>query len=518
MAGVRHAVLWVPDWPIVAAGMEGSCDPATPCAVHDGRGLLVASSSARAAGVRTGMRRRQAQRACPEIALLAADEERDARAFEAVVQAVEGVVAFPVVLRPGLLLVDSAGPVRHHGSEEVLAAGLVGAVAAESGSESYVGIADGLLGAVMAARGGVIVPEGGSPDYLAPHSVDTLRHAAYTKAARAEVQGLVEVLVQLGLTRLGHLAALPLPDVAGRFGALGIRAHALARGEAVPTAPGARPVGAVVVSRELDPPLERSDAAAFAARTLAEELATRLRGRACGKLRVTARTTDGTELSRLWTIEGPLSASEATDRVRWQLDGWLSGRSGRPPSAPLHGLELVAEEVRGAGSASDPLWGRAGAGELAARRAMVRLQGMLGVDGVARPVLEGGRDPRTRVRMVTSGDEETPRRRTDAPWPGRLPSPSPSTVYDEPRAAELTDEAGRAVVVDARGGISASPAWVAAGESRRAVVAWAGPWPISERWWDAPRRAAWLQVTAEEGPSLLLSCAGGTWQVEGAYD
>ncbi|HHW83964.1 MAG TPA: DNA polymerase Y family protein, partial [Actinomycetales bacterium] len=411
--------MWVPDWPIVAAGMEGTCDPASPCAVHDGRGVLVASPAARAAGVRTGMRRRQAQRVCPEIALLAADEDRDARAFEAVVQAAEEVVAFPVVLRPGLLLVDSAGPVRHHGSEEALAERLVGAVAAESGSECYVGVADGLLGAVMAARSGVIIPEGASAQFLAPHPVGALRHTAFTKPARVEVDGLVEVLIQLGLVRIGHLAALPLPDVAGRFGSLGVRAHALARGQAVPAAPGARPVGAVVVSRELDPPLERSDAAAFAARTLAEELASRLRGRACGRLRVTARTTDGAELSRVWTIEAPLPASEATDRVRWQLDGWLSGRSGRPPSAPLHSLELVAEEVRGAGSASDPLWGRAGAGEVAARRAVVRLQGMLGASGVVRPLLEGGRDPRTRIRMVTSGDEETPRRRTDAPWPGR---------------------------------------------------------------------------------------------------
>ena len=67
-------------------------------------------------------------------------------------QAAEDVVAFPVVLRPELLLVDAAGPVRHHGSEEEVAAELVGAVARESGSESYAGIADGMLAAVMAAQ------------------------------------------------------------------------------------------------------------------------------------------------------------------------------------------------------------------------------------------------------------------------------------------------------------------------------------------------------------------------------
>lgn len=516
---MRTAVVWVPDWPIVAAGAEGLISPLRPAALHDGRGVVVASASARAAGVRSGMKRRHAHRICPEVALLAADEARDARAFEAVVQSVEEVVAFPVVMRPGLLLVDAAGPVRHHGSEERLAEELVGAVARESGSESYVGIADGLLASVLAARAGVIVPAGEAAEFLAPYPVTMLRHAALTTQARAETDALVQVFVQLGLTSLGAFAAIPVADVAGRFGAAGVRAHALARGETVPAAAGERPVGAVVVSRELDPPLERSDAAAFAARTLAEELSARLRGRACARLRVTARTTDGAELGRLWTIEGPLSPADATDRVRWQLDGWLSGRSGRPPSAPLHVLELVAEEVRGAASDADPLWGRGGHSEAAARRAVVRVQGMLGADGVVRPVLEGGRDPRTRVRIVTWGDEEAPGRRLDAPWPGRLPSPAPSTVFDEPRPAAVRDTEGRGVVVDARGQISGAPAWVEMKDERsRAVVAWAGPWPISERWWDAPRRAAWLQVTPDVGPSVLLAASGGQWRAEGIYD
>ena len=56
-----------------------------------------------------------------------------------------------------------------------------------------------------------------------------------------------------------------------------------------------------------------------------------------------------------------------------------------------------------------------------------------------------------------------------------------------------------------------------AGEDH-AVVAWAGPWPISETWWSTPRRGAWLQVTPAEGPSMLLSVQGGTWLLEGIYD
>lgn len=513
---MRLVVVWVPDWPVVAAVGEGLAAPAAPAAVYDGRGLVVVSAAARALGVRTGMRRRHAQRVCPDLVLLAKDEARDARAFEPVVQSVEEVVAEVAVLRPGMALVEAAGPVRHAGSEEELAEAVVGAVARHSGAEAYVGIAQGLLTAILAARASAIVPGPGTAAFLAGHPVTALRHGAMTRQSREEVDALVEVFGQLGLRTLGDVAALPAADVLARFGEAGRRAHALARGAFVPTAPGERLQGAVVVSRELDPPLERSDAAAFAARTLAEELIGRLAGRACGRLRVTARTTDGAELSRLWTAESVLTAAEVTDRVRWQLDGWLSGRSGVPPSAPLHVLELAAEELRGALAGQEQLWGRPGRSAAQAQRTVVRLQGMLS-EAVWRPVLQGGRDPRTRVRLVAWNDDPVALRRLDAPWPGQLPSPAPSTVFDHPREVGVYDDAGRVVAVDARGQVSAVPVRVAA-DRDHAVVAWSGPWPISETWWSTPRRGAWLQVTPAEGPSMLLSAQGGTWLLEGLYD
>lgn len=512
---MRLMAVWVPDWPVVAAVGEGLVAPAVPAAVHDGRGLVVVSAAARAQGVRTGMRRRHAQRVCPELVLLAKDEARDARAFEPVVQSVEEVVAEVAVLRPGMALAEAAGPVRHAGSEESLAESVVGAVARHSGAEAYVGIGQGLLTAILAARASAIVPAPDTAAFLAGHPVTALRHGALTRQSREEVDALVEVFGQLGLRTLGDVAALPAADVLARFGEAGRRAHALARGAFVPTAPGARLEGAVVVARELDPPLERSDAAAFATRTLAEDLAGRLSGRACGRLRVTVRTTDGAELSRLWTIESVLTATEVTDRVRWQLDGWLSGRSGVPPSAPLHLLELAAEEIRGALAGQEQLWGRPGRSAEAAQRAVVRLQGMIGTSAW-RPVPQGGRDPRTRIRLVAWNDDP-PLRRLDAPWPGQLPSPAPSTVYDTPREVGVYDDAGRLVAVDDRGRISAVPVRVVAGEDH-AVVAWSGPWPISETWWSTPRRGAWLQVTPAEGPSMLLSAQGGTWLLEGLYD
>ena len=50
------------------------------------------------------------------------------------------------------------------------------------------------------------------------------------------------------------------------------------------------------------------------------------------------------------------------------------------------------------------------------------------------------------------------------------------------------------------------------------VAAWAGPWPVTERWWSVRRRRARLQVVTEEGVARLLCSERGRWWVEALYD
>lgn len=520
----RLAAAWVPDWPVAAAVSEGLAQAYAPVALHDGRALVAVSARARAEGVRRGMRRRAAQALCPDLVLLHADESRDVRAFEPVMQALEEVSSEVTLLRPGLVVLPARGPSRYLGSEEAMAEALVGA-AAQAGAEVQVGIADGVLTAVLASRSAALVPPGHSAAYLADRDVRDLIHITTTRDSRARIVDLVDLFRRLGLTTLGAVAALRPAHVGPRFGDLGLQAQRLAAGldAQPPTVHRAEPD--ISMQADLDPPAHRIDAAAFAARRIAEDLQAAMlrRGVVCARLRVQGRTSDGTTMERTWRLDGgALTAVELTDRVRWQLEGWLSGRNEQAPSAPLSYLELAAEEVSPAAVASDGLWGRLGRGREQAGRAALRVQGLIGADAVLSPVLQGGRSPRDRVRLVAWGDEPVALRDPHAPWPGQIPSPLPARVPSTPIPARVLDDDGGGLIVGERGVLHGMPARVEVnpGSGRpqaREVTGWAGPWPVNERWWSGGQPRTYLQVVCDD-VALLLAGEGERWWVEGIYD
>ena len=80
---------------------------------------------------------------------------------------------------------------------------------------------------------------------------------------------------------------------------------------------------------------------------------------------------------------------------------------------------------------------------------------------------------------------------------------------------------GAVVGVTGRGAVTAAPARVSvAGDRWAEVVAWAGPWPVDERWWDEPahRRRARFQAVVADGSAWLLALEGGRWWAEASYD
>ncbi|MFG3686343.1 DNA polymerase Y family protein [Micromonospora sp. NPDC047740] len=564
-APVRTLLLWCPDWPVLAAEIVDGVPATDPVAVLHANRVVACSERARAEGVRRGLRKREAQGRCPQLTVVDHDPGRDARAFEPVVAAVEEVAAGVEVIRPGACALAARGPSRYLGGEEAAAERIVEHVAQTCAVESQVGVADGVFAAGLAARDGRIVPPGGTAEFLAVLPVEALGRPALT-----------DLLRRLGVRTLGDFAALPAGDVLARFGFDGALAHRLAAGRDHRPLAVRQPPADLTVTAEYDEPIDRVDAAAFAARTLAEQLHERLAayGLACTRLGIEAVTAHGQELHRVWRHDGLLTAAAIADRVRWQLDGWLSGSNGRGgarparPTAGIIRLRLVPDGVLAQAGLQPGLWGETGEERERAHRALSRVQGILGPEAVVTPVLGGGRSPVDQVRLVPWGDERLPARPGEPPlpavpasepafpggpglpgeptraarsggaaraggvarsggkapvppWPGRLPPPAPAVVLPAPLLATVHDAAGEPVVVSARLAVSAAPARLAVGTGRPAeIVGWAGPWPVDERWW-APaeaRRRARFQVCLADGAALLLAVESGQWLVEAIYD
>jgi len=554
----RSLEVWYPDWPVVAAGI-----PATvPAAVVAANRVVAVSPAARSEGGVTGLRRRGAQGRCPELKIVLSDPARDARLWEPAVVAVEAFVPGVEVEIPGAVGMGTRGPSRYFGGDLALAVAVAMAVDTAASTIAIghpgcrVGVADGRFTAALAARlggngparieggggedhagpqgctvgppapqGCTVVPPGHSPAWLAPLPVSTL-----------ERSDLGDLLVRLGVRTLGQLAKLPAPSVLGRFGPDGAIAHRLARGLDRRPLSVRTPAPDLTVSAELDPPVDRVDRAAFAARSLAEELHTALadRGLACSRVAIEAETEHGEHLVRLWRHDGILDAAAVAERTRWQLDAWL-GEGG--VTAGLTLLRLVPDEVRPDHGRQLGFWGGEAAVDARVARSLTRVQGLLGPVGVVTAVVGGGRDPSDQVALIPWGNPRAPLHAGTPPspdgsppgpggvgevpsWPGNLPGPSPTMVHPTPRPARVRDARGYAVAVSGRGVLSAAPAELAvdAGEWM-AISAWAGPWPVEERWWDhGGRRRARFQMCVASGGAYLVVREDTRWWVEATYD
>jgi len=515
------------------------------------------------------------------------DSAAEARAFEPVLAALDDITPRIEIEVPGLCSFVTRGPSRYFGGDEAMSghvatviaevvASLVGADPAAVGpaaSSVYVGTADTRFAARVAAEGiaaegiaaegiaaegiaqkgqkVVVVTPGGSPDFLAPLSIELLCLGGVGEFGSAGAGGaadtrttaeFIDVLRRLGIRRLGDLALLSGADVLGRFGSLGARAHAQASGCEFRLADRRRPPPDFESSIELDPPVHRVDQAAFIAKTLAEEFCRRLSGEgsSCSRVAIIAETEHGEEFVRYWRGDGALSVGAIADRTRWQLDGWLSGSSANRPTGGLARLALRPDEVVPATGRQLGFWGGQTQNAERAARAVARALGLAGVGSVTVPEAAGGRSLLEEVRRVPAEAVDLVEREAAAAgggselpgvsrnleqaggWLGRVPAPAPAIVYRSgsmPRASVVGAE-GAELAVTGRGELSSPPVMVSVqGGSARGVQAWAGPWLVDERWWDGARHRRWarLQVVLDDGRALLLVRENRAWFVEGSY-
>ena len=569
----RMLVAEVGNWSAVAAGF----DPAAPAAVVSAGRITAVTPAAAAAGIRTGMRRRQAQTECPVLELAEHDPDLDARCFGPVVAALEDLTPRVEVLAPGCCVVATRGPSRYYGGDEALAelahrtitevlatAGARGAGASSTvgargagasstagmydpASSVSVGIADGLFAAGLAGRAAsvrtpsvpvLVVAPGSSAAFLGGLGLGTLAEEGSLLtgcAADGTADDLISMLWQLGLRTLGDLAALPVRDLVGRFGTQGEWMHALASGRDPRLSQPAAAHPDLSAETEIDPPADRLDTVAFAAKSLADQLDAQLarEGQALVCVEISAETEHGETSSGRWRHGFRFSPPDLVDRVRWQLDGWRSAKGKNSPTGGISFIRLRAVETLPDEGRQLDFWGGQSEADERAERALQRVQTLVGFDGVTVGRLGSGRrfaDLEQRLPFGTAGPLGTGASGTAGPlgagasgtppWPGRLGAPAPAEVLAEPEPLVVLDANDDSVGVSGRAQVSAPPVMLRRADGRTSsIAAWAGPWPLEERWWSTrPRRQARFQLVLDDGTAHLCVVENGRWQREATYD
>lgn len=582
MAPLRTLVVWCPDWPVAALQIVDGVPASTPVAVFAANRVVACSTAARAEGIRRGLRKREAQSRCPQLTAVEYDPARDVRAFEPVVTAVEALAPGVEVIRAGVCALAARGPSAYFGGEAGAAERIVAHLARACAVESRVGVADGVFTAVLAAQAGRIVPRGGSARFLADLDISTLDRPQLTDLLRRlgiRTLGDFAALPAADvLARFGFDAAYAQRLAAGRD------TRPLAARRPPPDLdvavtfdePLERVDAAAFAGRALARRLhERLAGHGLACTRLGIEAVTAHGEELHRTWQHDGLLTEAAIADRVrWQLDGWL-----TRAARAGATASTAGSSGPPaseavPTAGILRLRLVPDGVLAHAGLQPGLWGEVGKERDRADRALTRVQGILGPEAVVTAVLAGGRSPADRVRFVPWGSDRVPggsaqvsggsdqgdgrgagrddRRRgqghgssggrrqdrepgrggrssgelplpvrSEPPWPGRLPAPSPALVLPDPLPAVVGDRAGGVVGISGRLVLSAPPAWVCVDRAAPVeVVSWAGPWPVDERWWAVgeARRGARFQLCLADGRALLMLLSAGRWAVEAIYD
>ena len=546
---------------------------ARPLALVDRGRLRAVSAGAARQRVRAGMSVAEAKAACASLELLPWAEDAVAaavlRATAAFVVASPQVT--PVAGAPGTWWVGASGFERvggerglarallrvarrwHPGARVAIASSCVAARAAVWEGRAAVHDAErnaarnaarGRRAADAGVEGAVIVPAGGCAAYLAAAPLGLVPMDEELRLA----------LHALGVRTAGALAALGAEDVERRWGAEGLLAWRLARGEDPRRPVLTRVEAAREVRTELASPAETTEPVLFLVRAALDRLCTTLAadGRAAAAVALTLTLDDSrgaipagvapgaagpgragggplrpASVAAEAPVTGPLPAHTVTreirppvpvarvaplfERCRALLDRW-------PLAAPVCAVAVAVTATAPASAEQGNLLDTAWRDPAALDAALERLRAELGPNVVVRPALRDAHRPEAAGAWVEVGDGaslQPPPALAPAAPAARVPDDVTSLaaalrLLERPEPAEVEcDDGERPRTLEWRG------------RPVRLMRA-AGPERLSGEWWTtASYRRDYWRCAADDGRELLLfldHAAERRWYVHGWYD
>jgi protein ImuB len=466
-----------------------------PLAIAEGdvRREIVAASR-NAVSVTRGMTPKQARAACPGLVVLVRDHAAELDATRELLDALETCGPGVDGAAPGLCYFDATS--LPGGETQALGAAI--ALAAAMGFTGAAAVADDKFTARCAALvggGGVsLVPPGGSAAFLAPLPIALLPLAP----------GDADRFDLLGLRTLGQIAALPAGPLALRFGERARSYAKLARGaDEEPLQP--RREAVIYEDRfAFDRAVDCLEPLFFALRGCIANVAARLAGNAqtCDRADIVLESADIHSTTPVLLAEPTASADTIFHLARIALES----------REMLESVGAVAVRIAPCGQAPPQLSLFDGSGasrRMALAATLARLRAALGPADVVMmtPTPERSRLPE---RMQQATPIAKPRDLDIAKPQSELASLARNTTGLARSTTGVRAWAPALRLLD-----PPKPMTVPV------QAAWrAGPFRLSESWWERPVERDYYQMTDAAGALLLVfrDARDGNWYVQGVFD
>lgn len=465
-------------------------------------------------------------------------EEHSFTEFERVVRAVSAISPLVEVEDAGVMVLSARGPSRYFGGEESVAQHLRTICSAET-VPSGIGIASSRFAALTAAYLSVsrgtpcIIHHSVAQEFLDGIPVGALQRVG---SLSADTVGLLQ---RLGLSQCGAVRAIGESALIDRFGLEGRSVWQLVSGEDVRHFSPDTPPSDFARTIDFESPLVTAAHVVAASHDDVNEAMQTIshHGQRCVRLLVECETDHAETSTRVWGEPRGFSAAAVTQRLMYQLDGWLVNEESTPdaPTSGIVRVRLVPLDCCAATAVQPLLWGGY---EENIQRAIRAVTMACAVDSsvvATVPQWEGGRDiaqvyaqvPFAAVNVADAHDAEqrvTTGRGVARDWSGAVPVPSPACVFPQPHRAVVVDNDGLPVMVTGRHELSSEPVRIEVEGYSYRVESVAGPWPVEERWWDPRRRRRHVRlqmlVRNQRNASrvLLLGLENSEWTVLARYD